>query len=364
MTNKLAAKLARVINATGPLSIAEYMHICMSDPQYGYYQTQTIFGEEGDFITSPEVSQMFGELIAVWCMEKWIAMGRPTRFNMVELGPGRGKLMSDLLRAAKTMPAFHAAAQIHLVETSPSLRRVQADILATGNQEIVWLSDISELSSLPVIFIANEFLDVLPIRQYVLQDNKWHERLIGLDDCGRLAFCLSRDRLPISAFGKAYKFAKSGAVLESSPSREAFIQSISLHLRECNGAGLFFDYGHAQTGLGETLQAIRKHEHVDILTEPGFSDLSSHVDFEALGLVAYRQKIQVGKIKSQGEFLLDLGLLERAGSLGKGQSPETQARLTREVDRLASPNQMGHLFKAFYLSHGVEDQSHPTRELT
>ena len=353
MKRALTEKIIRLIKASGPVSVADFMHICMSDPKHGYYQTEPVFGDTGDFITAPEISQMFGELIGVWCIHTWMEMGRPARFNLVELGPGRGKLMADLLRAEKTVPEFAAAAKVHLLETSKALIAQQAEALESDEREIVWIDDLTSLSKAPMVLVANEFLDVLPVRQYVFQEGGWHERLVGIDATGHLAFCLSPNRLPRAPFTRAGDPPTQGAVFESSPAREAYVQQVCDRLKVAGGSALFIDYGHAKSGFGETLQAVRGHQFAQILDEPGSADLSSHVDFEALAAVAKGEQVQVAALRNQADFLMGLGLLERAGSLGAGQSKAIQARLTREVERLANPDQMGELFKVFHLSFPV-----------
>ncbi|MFK5978636.1 MAG: SAM-dependent methyltransferase [Rhizobiaceae bacterium] len=343
MSSPLKQKILRHIEATGPVSIAEYTHICMSDPSQGYYQQQNPIGRAGDFITAPEISQMFGELIGVWCIEAWRQMGEPKAFNLVELGPGRGVLMADLLRAAQSVPKFLAAATITLVESSPKMQELQRKKL---DEQCAWASDISEIPAGPSIFIANEFLDVLPFRQYVKHKSQWMERAIGANATfEELEFTLSSGSIDCRLLPEGSNEEPDGAVFEIAPAREAIVQMVAEHIKKHSGAALFIDYGHTISGFGDTFQAVLKHEFTDPLTAPGKADLTNHVDFFPLTKVAEIANCYLYPTLTQGEFLLAAGLLERAGTLGHGKDEATQARLKSEAERLALPDHMGDLFK-------------------
>lgn len=328
------------------MSVADFMVTCLTHPQYGYYTSGLPVGGRGsadrsggDFITAPEVSQMFGELIGVWCLEVWTALGRPDPFTLVELGPGRGTLMKDLLRAARAMPEFLAAAQVVLVEISPTLAEQQSLTLAQHHGAITWAASLDGLPDRPTIVVANEFLDALPFLQWVKTAEGWLERGIGLRD-GKLAFVLlpnaPREELP---------HAEEGAIFETAPARTAFTEQLASLLRRNNGAALMVDYGHLQRGIGDTFQALKDHAFADPLAEPGTADLTSHVDFEAILAAARAQGCIAPEPVTQGRFLLNLGLLERAGALGAGREPRIQETLRQAVERLAGPRAMGELFK-------------------
>ena len=343
MSDALKQKILRHIEATGPMSIAEYTHICMSDPNHGYYQQQDPIGRSGDFITAPEISQMFGELVATWCIKAWQQMGEPEAFNLVELGPGRGILMADLLRAARSVPKFLKAATITLVESSPKMQQLQREKL--GDQ-CLWASDISKIPTAPSIFIANEFLDVLPFRQYVKHKSQWVERAIGADAAfSKLEFAISSGGIDSRLLPENSENEPDGAVFEIAPAREAIVQMVAEHIKEYEGAALFIDYGHTASGFGDTFQAILKHEFTDPLAAPGKADLTNHVDFFPLAKAAKTAGCHPFPVLTQGEFLLALGLLERAGALGHGKDEATQARIKSEAERLALPGEMGDLFK-------------------
>ncbi|MFD0916383.1 class I SAM-dependent methyltransferase [Pseudahrensia aquimaris] len=350
--NKLEENIRLLIAETGPLSVGEYMTLCLTHPTHGYYTTGNPVGgrasaerEGGDFITAPEISQMFGELIGVWVMEVWQALGRPDPFNLVELGPGRGTLMRDLLKAGQAMPGFLPAARITLVEVSPTLGEQQSLTLGRHSGQITWRRDLSELPDRPTIVIANEFLDALPFRQWIKQGDDWLERGVGVVD-DALAFVTRSATLPKSEAPQDESLP-DGSIFETAPAREGFVASIADTLTPKNGAALFIDYGHLRSKTGDTFQALRDHAHVSTLDAPGESDLTSHVDFEPLAAIAKARGCVVPTPVTQSEFLLSLGLLERAGTLGHGRDSRVQEMLQAAVERLAGPNQMGDLFKVF-----------------
>lgn len=337
-----------MIANSGPMSLADYTHICMADNREGYYRRQAIIGGSGDFITAPEISQMFGELIGIWCVAAWRQLGAPASFTLAELGPGRGTLMRDLLRAANVDPAFLQAAELTLVETSPSLREKQRDNLS-GRQP-AFLERIDDLPDRPVILVANEFLDVIPARQFTRTGKGWQEIGIDVDDAGRLRktvlpTLLDPDLLPQGAAAEP-----EGAVFEWAPAREALIERLARHLATHQGVALFIDYGHGRSGFGDTYQAVSRHGFADPLERPGEADLTSHVDFSRLAAVAREQGLFVPEITTQGRFLLALGLLERAGALGRTGDAEARSRLHAAVERLAGDEQMGRLFKVFAIA--------------
>ena len=344
----LLAKIKRLVDRTGPLSLADYMHVCMADPEYGYYKTRNVIGRKGDFITAPEISQMFGELIGVWVLAVWKELGEPDPFCLAELGPGKGTLMQDLLRVVRRDNKFMAAVQIAMVETSPHLQEDQRkslpkDVVASG--KITWQFDIGQLPQIPTIFIANEFFDVIPFRQYVKRGSTWHEIAIGLTDSGALqkialANCLEEGQLPSGA-----DLEPEGSIFEISLAREAIAQTLAERVRTLEGAALLIDYGHLISGFGDTFQAMAAHAFANPLENPGECDLTSHVDFQALEMVVRASGIETLSMTTQGDFLLQLGLLERAGILGGDKDIKTRNRITGEVERLASTDQMGSLFK-------------------
>ena len=350
MGDSLVDRIIRHIETSGPLPLAEYMHWCMADRQAGYYRLHTAIGREGDFITAPEVSQMFGELIGVWVRLTWEQMGSPSPFNLVELGPGRGTLMKDLLRATGNAPGFSRAVNVHLVETGEPMAAAQQETLS-GISGIAWHKALADIPDAPTILLANEFMDVLPVRQYVKSGNRWYERCISVMTPGKLDWCLGSGVLANADLPQGHEQEPQGSVYEVSSVRESYFSNVVERIAEAGGAALIIDYGYAGPAFGETLQALRAHEFADPLHDPGRCDLTAHVDFAALVAVASgTPRIRAHPLITQGQFLLSLGLLERAGKLGQDADEETRARLTREAERLALPNEMGSLFKVLAVS--------------
>ncbi len=346
----LEEKIRRLIAAVGPISVADYMSLVLSDPEHGYYTTRTSIGLNGDFITAPEISQMFGELIGIWCVAAYEALGRPPKVTLAELGPGRGTLMADLLRAGRVDPGFIRAAEVHLVEISPELRRRQEAGL-TGFASPVWHDRVDDLPDGPLIIIANEFFDALPVRQFVRTERGWRERVVGLDDAGKLAFGIGAAAPDPALLPLGASEAPVGAVAEINRPAEAIIGTLAHRLVQHGGAALIFDYGHVRSGFGETLQAVRAHHYAEPLREPGECDLTAHVDFDRLGRAAAAEGVAVLGPVTQGDFLIAMGLTERAGALGAGRSEAEQADIVAAVERLAGPEEMGTLFKAMAVTH-------------
>lgn len=334
LLDHLRAEIAQ----TGPIGVAEYMARCLHDPEFGYYATRPALGEAGDFITAPMISQMFGELLGVWAVEAWTRMGKPSRFSLVEMGPGDGTLMSDLLRAVRLAPEFVAAADLWLVETSAPLREAQRAKLAGAAPAPRWADSLEDLpGGAPVILIANELLDCLPARQFVRVGEAWVERLVGLGEDGDLAFGLA----PHSAHGGA----EPSVVLEVSAAQEAMGAALGGLIAREGGVALLIDYGRDRPEFGDTLQAIRGHEKVDPLAFPGESDLTVYADFPTVREAARAVGAAATEAIPQGLFLGMLGVQHRAEAL-KGARPDRADVIDRQLNRLVSPDQMGQLFKA------------------
>ena len=339
----VAERLHRRIAQAGPVTVAEYMSTCLTDPD-GYYARREPFGSAGDFITAPEISQMFGEIVGAFVLDRWIADGRPAPFDLVELGPGRGTLMRDVLRVCATDPRFVAASRVVLVEASDRLRQVQRRSLAPLHPNIAWTD--RPPTERPFYLVANEFFDALPVRQLVRRDGRWFERVVGLSG-DALAFGLSPFPVPFAAE------AEDGAVRELRPAADALVASLARALVTHDvGAALVVDYGYAAAGSGETLQAVRGHAYVDVLDRPGESDLSAHVDFGALAAAARTARAHPHGPVDQGDFLVALGLLQRAGALGSRASVDERAMIEAVVRRLAGDGEgeMGTLFKALAIT--------------
>lgn len=353
--SRLKDRIARLIEATGPMPVNEYMATCLFDPQDGYYTTREPFGTGGDFTTAPEISQMFGELVAVWLFQAWQALGRPMPVTLAEIGPGRGTLMKDMLRTFSRLdPAFAADAGFAMIETSPRLKGVQKATLAGIAGSIAWHKTIGTLPRAPLLIVGNELFDAVPVRQFVRQDEGWRERMVGLDGEGRLAFFAGAGSLDPALLPAGADSAPPGSVAEIAPARSALMQAIAERLAGDGGVGLFIDYGHLEPGLGDTLQAVRAHACEDVLANPGAADLTAHVDFAALAEVA-RGRGLATRSTTQGDFLLRMGLLERAGLLGAGADEAAREKISAAVERLAGRQAMGDLFKVLAVApRGVD----------
>jgi NADH dehydrogenase [ubiquinone] 1 alpha subcomplex assembly factor 7 len=351
----LARLLLRRIALTGPITVAEFMAEALGHPLHGYYQRRDPLGRAGDFITAPEVSQMFGELIGLWCVEIWHEMGCPDPCHLVELGPGRGTLMADALRAARVRPAFGAAIRLHLVETSPYLRERQSQALAAYRPpgQMTWHASLAEVPHGPLLLVANEFFDALPVHEFELRPEGWRERVIACDG-DKLVFAWAE---PGPSFALLTDRQRRGPKAEVSPVALSLAGDIGRRLARGGGAALIIDYGSSRTLPGESLQAVRRHAPVDPLSDIGEADLSAHVDFAGLARAAEGAGAVAHGPLPQGEFLLRLGLEARAESLLARATP-TQARdLDSARRRLLDSREMGTLFKALAL--GARGQPPP-----
>ena len=335
------------IRAAGPMRIDEYMALCLFDPAHGYYTSRDPFGAKGDFVTAPEISQMFGELVASWLASAWIAAGRPEKPVLAEIGPGSGALMADMLRTlAKIAPDFLAVAEIVLVEASPRLAAIQREKLGGFAGERNWAATIADLPAGPLFIVGNELFDALPVRQFQRTGGQWRERLVALDRGGEPAFALgppADPRLPPQAVS-----CGEGDIVEVAPGREALMAEIAGKIARHGGGGLFFDYGE-ESGFGDTLQAVANHAPAGVFDRPGEADLTTHVDFGAL-MDAARAAGLDAALTPQGEFLMALGIDERAARLAAGKDAATAARIGRERDRLVGEREMGRLFKALAIA--------------
>ena len=344
----LEAEIRRIIAVDGPISVAAFMRLCLGHPVHGYYTTRDPFGRGGDFITAPDISQMFGELIGLWAAAVWQAMGAPARLALVELGPGRGTLMADALRAARIVPAFEAALRVHLVETSPVLRRLQQQRLHGLAVPTAWHGDMAEVPDGPLIVIANEFFDALPVHQAVKASDGWHERMIGIDAAGALAFALHPDPIPgfAAILPGHLAGAPAGAVYEWRAGDA--VAEIARRIARDGGAALALDYGHRDSACGETLQAVGRHAFADPLARAGEVDLTAHVDFAALARTAAGAGARVLGPMAQGEFLRRLGIEARAAALRATGTAAQAADIDAALARLTGTGReaMGELFKA------------------
>ncbi len=349
----LTDHLIRRMAVEGPLTLADYMGDCLSHPDFGYYPTRDPIGAQGDFTTSPEISQMFGELIGLWLAEVWRLNGEPKKTRLIEIGPGRGVLMRDLLRAARMMPGFPDALSIHLVETSPVLRNKQQQTLEGTNHSITWhdrLSDIPDDGF--TLLVTNELFDALPIRQFQMTSEGWRERLVIHNPAeDNFGFVLAPGPGPAETLiPKAIRSkAKPGEVSEIAPMGWAMARNIAERIATSGGAALIIDYGYDGPALGDTFQALRAHEFADPFADPGEADLTAHVDFGSLAQAAAGGGAAVAPMSTQRDFLQALGIEMRAASLMHQKPEEQKKAVAAQRDRLIDPDEMGTLFKVLAL---------------
>lgn len=356
MPTKLETRLKSLVRDVGPMSVAEYMAYCLLDPVDGFYPTRDPLGTEGDFITAPEISQMFGEVLGLFVLQSWIDMGRPSEVNLIELGPGRGVMMADMLRAASLDKDFQRAVTVTLVEASAALEAVQGQSLATAGVPVQWAKTLDAAQSGPSIVIGNEFLDCLPIRQFVQRDsfaglNGWHERLIGLNEDDQLRFETGVE--PASDTAKSFipsaqEDAKLNDLIEACPSVHQIIDTLKTRFSNHAGRALFIDYGPESTEFGDTLQALKRHEKIGVFDAPGDSDLTARVDFQTVIEVARKRGLSTSGPVTQRELLSKLGLEMRAVTLARAK-PDAKPVIARQLHRLTDRSEMGELFKAVCL---------------
>jgi NADH dehydrogenase [ubiquinone] 1 alpha subcomplex assembly factor 7 len=344
----LARALAERIRRDGPMPVAAYMAACLHDQEHGYYRRKIAIGAAGDFITAPEISQAFGELIGLWCALVWRAMGAPAATTLIELGPGRGTLLSDALRAARLVPGFRESLSNHLVESNAALRDVQAVTLGRQGVAAAW-HDWPEFDAIragPTLLVANEFLDAFPIEQLVYADGTWHRREIGLDRNGVFVFVRGPAVEP-SDLAMPPTRPPEGAIFEHRPALAEVASQLARRSRSSPLAALFIDYGPAEPAFGDSLQAVKAHRYASPLENPGEADLTAHVDFAALSRRCGDQGLIAEGPITQGRFLLAMGLVERTEKLVAAARPDQIGLIEAGARRIADPAGMGGLFKVF-----------------
>lgn len=346
----LAESLKKQMRQNGPIDVGKFM----SDTVAYYYSHNKPFGQNGDFTTAPEISQMFGEVIGAWVADYWIKLGQPEHFLLIELGPGKGTLMADMLRATKNVPGFHKAMEIILIENSPSLTKIQKETLA--GYSVTWLEqmDYERLrdKAAPVIIIGNEFFDALPVRQFQMSEKGWRERMVALNEQEEFIFGLGpvADSIAVDL----PKSASADDIYEISPVRISCMSNIAALVKKCGGGALFIDYGYDEQETpvkGDTLQAVKNHDFVPVLSDIGMADLTSHVDFHALRIAAEQERATVFGAVEQGRFLQELGIGMRAQMLCRHADDKQVKDIESAYERLCAPDQMGALFKVMAITH-------------
>lgn len=354
-TTPLERELASLIEMEGPLPLDRFMALCLGHPRHGYYMTRNPLGTVGDFTTAPEITQMFGEIIAIWLMQCFDLMGKPPAVDLIELGPGRGTLMADILRAGRAMPDFIAAVRPRLVEMSPLLRALQENTLQAAGIVATWHGSLDEIPLGPTLLFANEFVDALPVCQFQKLQNGWAERVVIFRD-SKLALGLAPAAPSLPGWTAA---AAPDDIAEIRPAADRLGEALGQRLALRPSAAVIIDYGHALSSLGDTLQAVRGHQKVPILDRPGETDLTAHVDFQSLGEAIARGGATVLPLMNQGAFLKEMGLELRAEILARKATDAQKRELAAAVERVAGAREMGHLFKVLAAASPRLGRPHP-----
>ena len=347
----LLNEIKALIKSSGPMPVWRYMELCLMHPRYGYYVSRDPLGREGDFTTAPEVSQMFGELLGLWSASVWRQMGSPQLLRLIELGPGRGTMMADALRALRVLPPLYQALSIHMVDVNPVLRERQRATLSSVSN-IAWHDNIDDVPEGPCIILANEYFDVLPIHQMVKRENGWHERVVDVGADGKLQFGAAAEPTPRFdvLLPPLVRAAPVGAVFEWRPDSE--MMKLATRVRDQDGAALIIDYGHLRSDAGDTFQAIARHTFADPLKAPGQADVTAHVDFQALSRAAEDVGARVHGPVTQGDFLKRVGIETRAAALMQKAAPEVATDISVALKRLTDTGRsgMGSMFKVLGIS--------------
>ncbi|MAI63042.1 MAG: hypothetical protein CBB87_11295 [Micavibrio sp. TMED27] len=344
------------ISKNGPINVGAFMDLCLSHPEHGYYMKKDPFGARGDFVTAPEVSQIFGEMLGAWVADIWHQLGSPEAFTLLECGPGRGTLMADILRATRGVEGFHSALDLRLMEISPVLKSMQEEKLSLYEPQ--WIEGIDEIpQGQALIVIGNEFLDALPFRSYQKTRSGWAERCVDVKD-SELVFTLLDEETAPNCIPFHLRDVKVGSVFEYSEVRNEFFRNLSRILADQGGAGLFIDYGHEKTAVGDTFQAIKDNSYSSVLNDIGDADLTSHVDFEMLVHNAIRE-VRVHGPVTQGDFLKNLGIEIRAQMLIRHGGEKHEAQIKKDLHRLVASSEMGALFKVICMCGKNEPELKP-----
>lgn len=347
MATPLETKLIKRLKAGKLMNVAAFMQAALLDEDHGYYTHERVFGADGDFITAPEISQIFGEILAAYIGAH---AGQLKDYALIELGPGRGTLMKDMLRTLGSMPAGVKPSEVVMVEASGQLAKLQKQTLAGIDTQISWQNNIENLPSKPCVIVANEFFDALPIQQFIWQGNGWYERVLELQN-NKLGWALDDKQANIAS----HAAATHGDMLESHAATEEIMQQLAEHVQQHGGMMIAIDYGYTQPAFGDTLQALKAHQYVDTLEHIGEADITAHVNFTALKDVAEQAGLKTAALTTQGQFLQQLGAAVRAQALCAKATPTQQQEIISGLTRLMAPEQMGDLFKVLVLAHANLD---------
>jgi NADH dehydrogenase [ubiquinone] 1 alpha subcomplex assembly factor 7 len=341
--NALERIIRDIITAQGAISLAAYMELALQHPEHGYYRVGEPLGRTGDFITAPEISQMFGEVIGVWCAEAWREIGKPDPFALIELGPGHGTMMRDMVRATAKVGGFHDAKHLCLIDSNKTLREKQRDIL--GGSAPQFYDDISQVPPMPSLVIANEFFDSMPVRQFEQTFRGWSERMVTVENDALATVLRPLQVVENNLIPPPLREAKPGTIFEFSPKAQIILRDILRRLKTHKGAMLIIDYGYVAASGAPTVQAVSHHAYTDIFERPGEVDLTAHVDFSAFEQLVRDAGLNASPVIGQGEFLQNLGIEIRAEALKKRATPQQAEEISCALHRLTDDVQMGQLFR-------------------
>tara|TARA_B100000029_G_C17456237_1_gene916815 strand:+ start:169 stop:1230 length:1062 start_codon:yes stop_codon:yes gene_type:complete len=339
-------KVINILKEQKSIPIDQFINLALYNKKFGYYMKKNPFGKKGDYITSPLVSNLFGEMIAIWCVAFWEHLGKPKKISIVELGPGDGSLCVDLLSAFKNFKEFYNCLNIKLLEKSNILQKIQKKKIK--NKKVKWLKKINDINHGPIIFLGNEFFDSLPIKQIYKKNNIFFEKHVKLSKNEKINFCLKKAKKNLIKEIDKLNLIYKGTIIEYPAEAIKYLKIISKKIKKFNGGLLCFDYGYTKNKNHDTLQAVKKHKYTDILSDPGNSDITSHVNYELFSQILKKNSLEVKKIVSQNEFLQKMGIVERAEVLSKKISFKAKADMFFRLKRLLHYNEMGSLFKVLF----------------
>ncbi|MDC1475888.1 SAM-dependent methyltransferase [Pelagibacteraceae bacterium] len=340
-------KIINILKEKKSIPLDKFINISLYDKKFGYYMKKNPFGKKGDFITSPMVSNLFGEMLAIWCVAFWENLGKPSKIILVELGPGNGTLCSDLLKTFKQFKNFYNSLEINLLEISDKLRLVQKTKI--NNKKVKWIKEINEINYGPIIFLGNEFFDALPVKQIYRKKKSFFEKYVTLsNDKKKIKFLLKKANNNLIKNIKKLNLISDGSTIEYPVEAIKFLKVITKKVNKFGGGLLVFDYGYTVEKNQSTLQSIKKHKHVNIFTKPGHSDITSHLNFKLFYEILRRNNLDVKKITNQNEFLKKMGILERANILSQKMTFKAKADMFYRLRRLLDSKEMGELFKVIF----------------
>ena len=340
-------KIINTLREKKSIPLDRFINIALYDKKFGYYMKKNPFGKKGDFITAPLISNLFSEMIAVWCVAFWEHLGKPNKILLVELGPGDGTLCKDLIKTFKKFKDFYNSLEINLFEISNKLKKIQK--IKINSKKVKWIKKIEEINYGPVIFFGNEFFDALPIKQICKKKNNFFEKYVALTSNEKnIKFLHKKANNNLIKCIKDLNLISIGDTIEYPLEALKFLKQISKKINKFDGGLLTIDYGYTLKKNQNTLQAVKKHNYLDIFFKPGHSDITSHINFKLFSKSLSENNLAVKKITSQSEFLKKVGILERADILSKKMTFKEKANMFYRLKRLIDPKEMGDRFKVIF----------------